>query len=83
MSARQLGMKGGSCVHPAQVLILNEVFSPRPEEVEMAEAMVAVYDEAMAEGLGAVSFRSKMIDVPVVERARRVLTLRDRIAGRV
>ncbi|MEO9900611.1 hypothetical protein [Nisaea sp.] len=46
----------------------------------MAEAMVAVYDEAMAEGLGAVSFRSKMIDVPVVERARRVL--RDRITRR-
>jgi len=44
--------------------------------------MVAAYDDAMAEGLGAVSFRGKMIDVPVVERARRVLVLRDRIAGR-
>ncbi|WP_193171694.1 HpcH/HpaI aldolase/citrate lyase family protein [Nisaea nitritireducens] len=79
--ARALGMEGGSCVHPAQVPILNEVFSPTAEEVETADAMVAAYDAAMAEGLGAVSFRGKMIDVPVVERARRVLVLRDRIAG--
>ncbi|MEP3113613.1 CoA ester lyase [Nisaea sp.] len=80
--ARALGMEGGSCVHPAQVPILNEVFSPRPDEIEMAEAMVAAYDDAMAKGLGAVSFRGKMIDVPVVERARRVLVLHDRIAAR-
>ena len=81
MRARQLGMEGGSCVHPAQVPILNEVFSPTEEEVETADAMVAAYDAAMAEGLGAVSFRGKMIDVPVVDRARRVLVLRDRIEG--
>ncbi|WP_028465865.1 HpcH/HpaI aldolase/citrate lyase family protein [Nisaea denitrificans] len=80
--ARALGMEGGSCVHPAQVPILNEVFSPTAEEVETADAMVAAYDAAMAEGLGAVSFRGKMIDVPVVDRARRVLVLRDRIAGK-
>ena len=80
--ARALGMEGGSCVHPAQVPILNEVFSPTAEEVETADAMVAAYDAAMADGLGAVSFRGKMIDVPVVERARRVLVLRDRIVGK-
>jgi len=80
--ARALGMEGASCVHPAQVPILNAVFSPTAEEIETAEAMVAAYDAAMAEGLGAVSFRGKMIDVPVVERARRALVLRDRIAGR-
>ncbi|UUX49060.1 CoA ester lyase [Nisaea acidiphila] len=80
--ARALGMEGASCVHPAQVPILNEVFSPTEEEIETAEAMVAAYDAAMAEGLGAVSFRGKMIDVPVVERARRALLLRDQIAGR-
>ncbi|WP_323794627.1 CoA ester lyase [Nisaea sp.] len=82
MRARQLGMEGGSCVHPAQVPILNEVFSPTADEVETADAMVTAYDAAMAEGLGAVSFRGKMIDVPVVDRARRVLVLRDRIAGK-
>ncbi|WP_193182909.1 HpcH/HpaI aldolase/citrate lyase family protein [Nisaea sediminum] len=80
--ARALGMEGASCVHPAQVPILNAVFSPTEAEIETAEAMVAAYDAAMAEGLGAVSFRGKMIDVPVVERARRALVLRDRIAGR-
>lgn len=82
MRARALGMEGGSCVHPAQVPILNEVFSPTEEEVETADAMVTAYETAMADGLGAVSFRGKMIDIPVVERARRVLALRDRIVGR-
>lgn len=82
MRARQLGMEGGSCVHPAQVPILNEVFSPKSEEIETAEAMVAAYDDAMAKGLGAVSFRGKMIDVPVVDRARRVLVLRERVVAR-
>lgn len=80
--ARALGMEGASCVHPAQVPILNAVFSPTEAEVETAEAMVAAYDAAMAEGLGAVSFRGKMIDVPVVDRARRVLAQRARIAAR-
>jgi citrate lyase subunit beta/citryl-CoA lyase len=80
--ARALGMEGASCVHPAQVPILNAVFSPTEAEIEIAEAMVVAYDAAMAEGLGAVSFRGKMIDVPVVERARRALVLRDRIAAR-
>jgi citrate lyase subunit beta / citryl-CoA lyase len=82
MRARQLGMEGGSCVHPAQVPILNEVFSPKSEEIETAEQMVAAYDDAMAKGLGAVSFRGKMIDVPVVDRARRVLVLQERIVAR-
>ena len=82
MRARALGMEGGSCVHPAQVPILNTVFSPTADEVELAEATVAAYDAAMADGHGAVSFRGKMLDLPVVERARRVLVLRDRVSRR-
>lgn len=80
--ARAFGMEGGSCVHPAQVPILNEVFSPGAAEIAAAEGMVAAYEDAIAKGLGAISYQGKMIDVPVVERAKRVLALRDRIAAK-
>ena len=48
-------------------------------EIDRAESMVKTYDEAMAAGDGAVAFEGKMIDVPVVARAQRILDIRDRI----
>ena len=80
--ARQLGFDGGACIHPRQVPVLNEAFTPTPQEISRAEAMVAAYDAAMAAGDGAVAFEGKMIDVPVVARASRVLAIRDKIQAR-
>jgi citrate lyase subunit beta/citryl-CoA lyase len=64
---------GASAIHPMQVPILNEEFSPAPEEVERAQRLVAAYETAYAQGLGAVQFEGAMIDVPVVQRAKNVL----------
>ncbi len=71
--SRRLGFVGASCIHPLQVAVLNEEFAPAPAEVEQAGRMVAAYEAALAAGTGAVQFEGKMIDVPVVERARAVL----------
>jgi citrate lyase subunit beta / citryl-CoA lyase len=71
--SRRLGFMGASAVHPLQVSVLNQEFSPDPAEVERAERMIAAYDAAYASGLGAVQFEGAMIDVPVVERARSVV----------
>jgi citrate lyase subunit beta / citryl-CoA lyase len=71
--SRRLGFMCASAVHPLQVAVLNEEFSPDPAEVERAERMIAAYDDAYAAGLGAVQFEGAMIDVPVVERARSVV----------
>ncbi len=71
--SRRLGFMGASAIHPLQVPILNEEFGVSPEEVVRAERMVAAYDEAFAQGLGAVQFEGAMIDVPVVGRAKHVL----------
>ncbi len=71
--SRRLGFVGASCIHPLQVSVLNEEFAPAAEEVDQARRMVAVYDAALAAGTGAVQFEGKMIDVPVVERAKAVL----------
>ena len=80
--ARRLGFDGGACIHPKQVPILNDAFTPTDEEIDRSERMVAAYDAAMAAGDGAVAFEGKMIDVPVVARAERILSIRDRIKAK-
>lgn len=71
--SRKFGFAGGTCVHPSQVSILNEEYGFSDAEVARAQKMIAAYDDAMAKGLGAVTFEGKMIDVPVVNRAHNVL----------
>ena len=65
-----------------QVQILNEEFRPSPAEVEHAGRVVAAYDKALAEGIGAVIVDGKMIDVPVVDRAKLLLQREAAIAAR-
>lgn len=81
--SRRLGFVGASAIHPLQIEVLNQEFSPDPVEVERAERMIAAYDAAYAQGLGAVRFEGAMIDVPVVNRARTVLRRAAAIRGRV
>ena len=58
-----LGMDGKWAVHPSQIPILNEVFTPAPEQVARAEAILARYRQAVEEeGVGAVAFGEEMID---------------------
>jgi citrate lyase subunit beta/citryl-CoA lyase len=71
--SRKLGFLGAACIHPLQVPILNEEYAPSAAEVAMAQRMVAAYDAAMAAGKGAVEFEGRMIDIPVVDRAKSVL----------
>ena len=71
--SKRLGFMGASAIHPLQVSVLNDEFGVSDAEVDRAERMVAAYDAAFAQGLGAVQFEGAMIDVPVVERAKNVL----------
>src|SRR5579863_2916551 len=80
--SRRIGFMGASVVHPSQVQILNEEFRPSPAEVEHAGRVVAAYDKALADGVGAVTVDGKMIDVPVVERARLLVEREEAIAAR-
>jgi citrate lyase subunit beta/citryl-CoA lyase len=80
--SKRLGFVGASAIHPLQVPVLNEEFSPTTAEVERAERMVAAYDAAFAQGLGAVQFEGAMIDVPVVQRAQNVIARAAAIARR-
>ena len=70
---RQLGYTGKQAIHPSQVAIINEIFAPSDEEVAHAQRVVEAYEAAAARGVGAIQLDGKLIDVPMVERARRVL----------
>jgi citrate lyase subunit beta/citryl-CoA lyase len=80
--SRRLGFIGASVIHPSQIPILNEEFRPGAEEIDHARRVVVAYDEALAAGIGAVTVDGKMIDVPVVERARLLLEREAAIAAR-
>jgi citrate lyase subunit beta/citryl-CoA lyase len=75
LRAKQLGFGGKLCIHPNQIEIVNRTFSPRPEEVRQAEAVVSAFEEAQDKGVGAIQVDGKFIDKPVVERARQLLRL--------
>lgn len=72
-ASRQQGFVGASCIHPSQVPIVNEGFSPSSEEVDRAQRMLSEFDAAVAAGIGAVEFDGQMVDEPIVERSRAIL----------
>ncbi|MFL2547223.1 MAG: HpcH/HpaI aldolase/citrate lyase family protein [Candidatus Rariloculaceae bacterium] len=73
--SRQFGFKGRFAIHPAQIEGINEMFSPSEKEIEYARKVVAAFEEAEASGRGSTSLDGKVIDVPVVKRARSLLEL--------
>src|ERR687894_1566423 len=70
--ARALGLDGKWTIHPAQIAIVNEVFSPEREQWERAEQMLAAYREAHAAGSGAAVFEGEMIDEANRKMAERI-----------
>ena len=80
--SRRLGFAGASCIHPTQVGILNEEYRPSAEEVAHAQRVADAYQAALAGGIGAIELDGKMVDVPVVERARQVLAHHQAIRAR-
>jgi len=76
----RLGFAGKLCIHPTQVQIANEVYTPTPDRIESARRIVEAYERAVAEGSGVFSLDGKMIDAPLVAIERRVLE-RARRAG--
>ena len=73
--AKRYGFKGKFAIHPAQVDIINETFSPSQAEVEQARRVVAAFEDAERMGRGSTSLDGKVVDVPVVKRAQALLDL--------
>ena len=76
--ARSLGFRGKACIHPAQLEIVHRVFAPTGAEVEWAMRVVEAYEREAGEGRGVFALNGSMVDLPVVERARRILAEAER-----
>ncbi len=79
--AKGLGFTGKACISPRHVQSVNEVFSPTLEEIEYATEVMEIIQVAKEQGKGAISLRGKMIDAPIVERARQTLEAAKALGG--
>ena len=70
---KQIGFQGKSVIHPNQIPIIHDVFTPTEKEIARAKKIVQAAKEAAEKGLGAVSVDGKMVDKPVVKRAEYTL----------
>jgi citrate lyase subunit beta/citryl-CoA lyase len=76
--ARAIGFYGRSCIHPSQVPIVNEAFTPRPEEVAAARLVLDAWADAAARGIGALALPDgQFVDEAVARRARALVALAD------
>jgi citrate lyase subunit beta/citryl-CoA lyase len=74
-TAREFGYDGKMAIHPTQVSIINDAFTPEPARIEWAEKVITARDEAAAEGKGVFTVDGEMIDAPLIAQAKRVLDL--------
>ncbi len=70
---KELGFDGKSCVNPRQIDIIHQVFTPSNKEIDYAQQVLEVFKEAVAKNSGVIALNGKMIDMPMVIRAERVL----------
>lgn len=73
--ARQMGYDGKLAIHPSQVGPIQRSFLPSQEEIDRAERLVGEFEQQQADGVGAFRFEGKMVDMPMVRSARRLLAL--------
>jgi len=74
-TAKALGFQGKMCIYPAQVAVVNEVFSPTAGEIAYAQKVIEAFTAAEAQGHASCTVDGKMIDYPIAERAKRVLAV--------
>ena len=80
--SRRFGFDGAGCIHPGQVKIVNEEYSPSDEEVAYARRIIELNTEAAKAGRGSFALDGKMIDIPIVIRAEKLLKRHDAIRAR-
>ena len=79
----RLGFTGKISIHPNQIDVINTAFTPTPEQVAEAQALIEAFDEAQTEGKMAFTFNGQMVDAPHLTRARALVERAKQIAERV
>ena len=80
--SRDFGFMGAGCIHPGQVTIVNQEYTPSEAEVEYARKVIQLDTEAAATGRGSWSLDGKMIDIPIIVRARKLIARYEAIKKR-
>ena len=80
--SRSLGFDGASCIHPGQVTIVNEEYTPSESELAYARRVIALDAEARQAGRASFQIEGRMIDIPVVHRAQRLIARKTAIDAR-
>ena len=70
---KKMGFSGKAVIHPKQIKPVHEVFNPTEEEVREARKVVDAAEEAERKGQGAITVNGKMVDYPIVDRARKTI----------
>ena len=79
LESKGMGFEGKGCIHPRQISIINQAFSPSQKEIEKAKKIVLAFEEAQRNGLSVVSVGTKMVDPPIVKRALRTISFAEKI----
>jgi citrate lyase subunit beta/citryl-CoA lyase len=80
--ANRVGFRGAGLIHPLQVPICNDAYAPPPPQVEWSRRVIEAFEEGMVRGTASVALDGRMIDIPIVEKAHRVLTRASAIAAK-
>jgi len=75
--AKSMGFNGALCIHPVQVDVVNDAYRVSLAEKKQAVKIISAYEEAIKNNSGVVEVDGRMIDAPVVERARKIMALAD------
>lgn len=70
---KEMGFDGKSVVHPSQIAVVNEIFTPGDDEIRHALKVVKASADAAARGVGVITVNGKMIDGPLITRAERII----------
>lgn len=80
--ARAAGFDGKSIIHPAQIDIVNEAFSPSKEEIATAQSLISAFEKPENQGKGAISHNGKMAEAMHLRQAKSILEISELIARR-
>jgi citrate lyase subunit beta/citryl-CoA lyase len=80
--ARRTGYAGKVAIHPAQLPVIHEVFTPTPEEVARQRRIAELFDQALAEGSASITVDGRMVDYAVATQARRILARAEAVRRR-
>ena len=74
-----LGYQGKICVLPRQLALCHEVYSPSAAQVDAAVRLIAAYDDALGRNIGTIEYEGKLIDGPMLKKARAIIAMADRV----